>query len=136
VDQVTGEVDDMLADIGGFAGVTEAVAELKTAATTGGGFTISDDGANTLTSALNAVLTQVDLAINKGMSLGHQPSLGTTPAANVLKPFLATIWSDSEQGGGTALNQLKKDLNDAIDTIKKSSASYQRNEQHVQGTLA
>ncbi|HWC78877.1 MAG TPA: hypothetical protein VG756_02830, partial [Pseudonocardiaceae bacterium] len=130
------EVDDMLADIGGFAGVTEAVAELKTAATTGGGFTISDDGANTLTSALNAVLDQVNIALAKGVELGHQPALGTTPAANTLKPFLATIWSDGAQGGQKALAQLKQDLSDAIDTIKKSSASYQRNEQHVQGTLA
>jgi hypothetical protein len=34
------------------------------------------------------------------------------------------------------LTQLKKDLSDAIDTIKKSSASYQHNEQQVGTTLA
>jgi hypothetical protein len=125
----------MLADIGGFAGVTEAVAELKTAATTGGGFTISDDGARTLNSSLQEVLDQVNIALRRGIQLGNQPQLGTTPAANVLKPFLATIWSDGSQGGQTALTQLKKDVSDAMDTITKASASYQHNEQQVRGTL-
>jgi hypothetical protein len=126
----------MLIDGGGFAGVTEAVQQLKTAATTGGGFTISDDGAHTLNSALQQVLDQVGLALGKGQLLGHRPALGTTPAANAYKPFLATIWSDGAQGGEAALKQLQKDLQDAMDTITKASASYQHNEQQIKTTLA
>ena len=122
-------------DGGGFAGITEAVAELKTASSTNGGFTITDDGAQTLINALTDVHTQVLAAIAKGGMLGTEPKLGTTPAANAYKSFLASVWSDGTQGGQTALTQLQQDLQDAIDTLHKNSASYKANEQQIHTTL-
>lgn len=121
---------------GGFAGITEAVLDLKKAATTGGGFTISDDGAQTLINSLQEVHDKVTMALAKGYALGQQPQLGGTPAANTYKPFLATIWSDGTQGGQKALTKLKQDLEDAMDTLRKNSASYQHAEQLNRTQLA
>ncbi|HEX3790496.1 MAG TPA: hypothetical protein VHW44_21705 [Pseudonocardiaceae bacterium] len=123
-----------MVELTGFQGITQAVSTLKEASVQG--FTVTDEGAKQLTSALQEVLTQVESALAKGYALGQEPALGTTPAASAYKPFLATIWTDAQQGGQPVLTQLKQDLEDAINTINKASVSYQANEAAIKASLA
>jgi hypothetical protein len=61
--------------------------------------------------------------------LGQEPPLGTTPAAQVYKPFLATIATDPTQGFLPAMQKLKSDLEDAKELIRKSMATYRETDQ-------
>jgi hypothetical protein len=112
----------------GFAGITEAVANLTSAAASGG-FTISDDGGQKLISAINALHDKVEHHLSSSQMLGQEPKLGTTPAANTFKPFLATIATDQVQGAVPVLKKLRDDLASAAQAIQASMKSYQESDQ-------
>jgi hypothetical protein len=119
---------------GAFAGISTAVDAIHLAAFSGG-FGISHNGGQALLNAIDELHTAVTAAIRKSTELELQPPLGTTPAANVYKPFLATVASDPAQGAMPVFKKLQTDLNNAHDAIKKAMQNFQETEQHNTGTL-
>ncbi|KAA2264575.1 hypothetical protein F0L68_05550 [Solihabitans fulvus] len=112
---------------GGLAGISQAVTGLKAAAAEG--FAISDAGGQALIKAIDTLSNKLDSALQQASILGQEPPLGLTPAAQVYKPFLATIATDPEQGLVPALKQLQQDLKDTKDSIQQSMESYQATDQ-------
>jgi hypothetical protein len=108
-------------------GVSLAVSNLKAASAQG--FGISEAGGNALIDAINTMHDGVIETLQKSDILAQEPPLGTTPAAQVYKPFLATIATDPDQGFVTAMQKLKTDLEQAKELIKKSMATYQESDQ-------
>lgn len=120
----------MLADPGGgggFQGISAAVGGIVAASNAG--FTISENGGQSLLNAIDELKTGVEEALRKSSQLEAQPHLGTTPAAKVYKPFIATVASDPAQGAIPALRKLQADLNNAHAAIQKAMANYQSTDQ-------
>jgi hypothetical protein len=118
----------MLADPGGgsFVGISDAVSGIKAAVSAG--FTISEGGGQPLLDAISDLQTEIRNALKKSSQLQTQPELGTTPAAAVYKPFLATVASDPTQGAIPVLTKLQADLADAQTAIQKSMDNYKTTE--------
>jgi hypothetical protein len=126
----------MLADPGGggaaFAGIGTAIDTISTAANSGG-FGISHDGGQALINAIDDLHTAVTAALRKSDQLRSEPALGTTPAANVYKPFLATVASDPVQGAIPVLKKLQTDLVNGHAAIQKAMQNFQDTEQQNTG---
>lgn len=126
----------MLADPGGggaaLAGMGATIDAITTAANSGG-FGISANGGQPLLNAISDLQHSVESALRDAALLEKQPALGTTPAANVYKPFLATIASDPVQGAIPALKKLQTDLVNAHAAIKKAMDNFQQTEQQNTG---
>ena len=99
----------MLMDPGGggasFAGISDAVNGIVAA--TEAGFTISENGGQPLLNAIQDLHEGYARRWVKSSVLGSHPPLGTTPNANVYKPFLATVASDPAQGAIPVLRKLQ-----------------------------
>lgn len=108
---------------GGFAGISDAVTGITAAVNAG--FTISDGGGQPLLNAIQELQDEIRSALVKSAQLENEPKLGTTPAATVYKPFLATVASDPTQGAIPVLKKLHADLADAHAAIQKSMDNYQ-----------
>ncbi|RKT57336.1 hypothetical protein [Saccharothrix australiensis] len=93
---------------GGVSGMSTAVERFQAA--TAAGFTISRDGGAALIAAIDDMLQGTEEALAGAHFLSRQPPLGTTPAAEVYKPFLASIAADSDQGFIPAVLKLQDDL--------------------------
>ena len=124
----------MLAAPGGagaaFAGISTAIDAIATAANSGG-FGISQEGGKVLTNAIDDLAGAVAKALNDSAMLSAEPHLGTTPAATVYKPFLATVASDPVQGAIPVLTKLHADLINAHAAIQKAMQNFQNNEQQI-----
>jgi hypothetical protein len=117
-----------------FAGMTSAIDAIAKAASSGG-FGISANGGNALLTAIDDLKHAVESALRDSAMLAQQPALGTTPAANVYKPFLATVASDPVQGAIPALKKLQTDLTSAHAAIKKAMDNFHATEQQNAETL-
>jgi hypothetical protein len=122
----------MLVDPGGgtggaYAGIGSAISDIVAAADNG--FGISENGGQPLLDAIQDLTTAVSKALVSSSELEKQPALGTTPAATVYKPFLATIASDPTQGAIPVLKKLQGDLGSAHAAIQKAIQNYQNTEQ-------
>ncbi|MCG8920521.1 hypothetical protein L6E12_32615 [Actinokineospora sp. PR83] len=110
-----------------FAGISAAVHQLGVAADRG--FTVSGPGADALISAVTEMQRDVDAILRKADRLGQEPALGQTPAAQVYKPFMASIATDPVQGFLPFLMRLQRDLADVEAALRKSMASYDDSDQ-------
>jgi hypothetical protein len=128
----------VLVDPGGgaatsFAGIHVAVDAIVAAASEG--FAISENGGQPLLNAIQDLQTEVRTALNDSSILTTHPPLGSTPNANIYKPFLATIASDPTQGAITVLKKLQTDLSNAHTAIQKAMNNYHATDQGNAGTL-
>lgn len=125
----------MLVDPGGgggaFQGISSAVSGIVAASDAG--FAISENGGQSLLNAIEDLQEAVRTALGKSSALEQQPALGSTPNANVYKPFLATVASDPTQGAIPVLRKLQADLNNAHAAVKKAMDNYQ-NTDHTNAT--
>lgn len=110
-------------DGGSFAGISAAVGGIVEAADAG--FSISENGGQPLLNAIQDLKKEVETALGKASVLESRLPLGSTPNANVFKPFLATVASDPTQGAIPVLRKLQTDLNNAHDAIQKAMNNYQ-----------
>jgi hypothetical protein len=121
----------MLVDPGGgsaaFQGIGNAVSGIVEAANAG--FAISENGGQPLLNAIEDLATEVASALGKSSVLGSHLPLGTTPNANVYKPFLASVATDPVQGAVPALRKLHDDLTSARAAIQKAMDNYQNADQ-------
>lgn len=130
----------MLVDAGGggsasasFAGISAAVGGIVAAVNAG--FAISENGGQPLLNAIQDLQTEVRHALDDASILSAHPPLGSTPNANIYKPFLATIASDPTQGAIPVLKKLQTDLNNAHDAIQKAMNNYHATDQGNAGNL-
>jgi hypothetical protein len=105
-----------------FQGITEAANGIVAAALQG--FAISENGGQPLLDAIQDLRDEVEHALYASQNLQSQPPLGTTPNAEIYKPFLATIASDPVQGAIPVFRQLQDDLDRAAAAIKQAMANY------------
>lgn len=123
----------MIAEPGGFfQGMTSAVHDLKAAASTGDGFTISEEAGKDLQAAIMRLKAVIREGTNDLSRLPHEAvPMGSSPAAKVCKTFIPTIATDPAQGAIPVFEQMLHDLDDAYETISRSMSSYQHNEQSI-----
>ncbi|EWC62745.1 hypothetical protein UO65_1939 [Actinokineospora spheciospongiae] len=116
-----------------FAGISAAVYQLGVAADRG--FTVSGPGAGALISAVTEMREVVVAALDNAVRFGQEPALGQTPAAQVYKPFMASIATDPVQGFIPFLERLQQDLVDAEAALRKSMAAYDGSDQTGTGVI-
>lgn len=104
-----------------FDGMSSAIADLVDAGNQG--FSISETGGQALINALEEAISDLEVILNDTQSISREPPLGSTPAALVYKPFLATIANDPVQGFIPAAHKLVSEMGNAIQAIKKSMAT-------------
>lgn len=121
----------MLVDPGGggeaFQGIGDAVAGIQLAANEG--FAISENGGQPLLNAIQELATEVATALGKSSVLGSHLPLGTTPNADVYKPFLASVATDPVQGAVPALRKLHDQLTSAHTAIQQAMDNYNNSDQ-------
>ena len=71
-------------------------------------------------------------ALQKSEIISQEPPLGTTPAAQVYKPYLATIATDPVQGFITAAQELKTKLEQMRSDVEKAMAVYKTADQDAE----
>src|ERR1700753_1119354 len=106
-----------------FQGISDAVYSLSMGAKEC--FAIRQTGGQPLLNAIHDLATEVATALGKASVLGSHLPLGTTPNANVYKPFLASVATDPVQGAAPALKKLHDDLTTAHAAIQKAMDNYQ-----------
>ncbi|ROP40374.1 hypothetical protein EDD40_5782 [Saccharothrix texasensis] len=116
--------------LAGISGMGTAVAEFRAA--TAAGFTISARGGDVLVRAIDRMVQQSDRLAFEADRLSLEPPLGTTPAARVYKPFLATISSDPDQGFKTALTRFRADLIEMKTQVTKAMEHYRTTDQDAE----
>lgn len=117
-----------------FAGISAAVHQLGVAADRG--FTVSGPGAGALITAVTEMQRDVVAMLNDAKSLGQEPALGQTPAAQVYKPFMASIATDPVQGFIPFLVRLRQDLADVEAALRKSMTAYDDSDQTGAGGIS
>ena len=111
-----------------FGGMSKAVTDLKNAAANGG-FSISEQGGRDLMNAIRGLQQVIDHALMKSSELSAELPIGSTPAANVYKPFFQTIADNHPQALMPALRKLYNDLQTAYDTIHQATGAYAATDQ-------
>ncbi|TQM82994.1 hypothetical protein FHX81_5407 [Saccharothrix saharensis] len=117
----------MDAIVAGISGMGTAVADFGAAV--GAGFVVSAKGGAALIEAIDRIQAQSERAIQTADRLAQEPPLGTTPAARVYKPFLATIASDPDQGFVPALRRFTTDLALLRDQVVQAMDLYRTTDQ-------
>ncbi|GAA3459483.1 hypothetical protein ACFFSW_21500 [Saccharothrix longispora] len=117
----------------GIVGMGDAVSGFSAA--TAAGFRIGGDGGKVLIDAVDDMLSEVVKAIGAADRLSQQPPLGSTPAALVYRPFLATVATDEVQGFIPVLVKFKQDLEQLRSDVEKSMGVYQTTDQDAGSTF-
>ncbi|MFC6090323.1 hypothetical protein [Saccharothrix lopnurensis] len=107
----------------GLMGVTGAISQFSTAVT--GGFTIDEGAGGALIRSIQEISYDLKEELQKTDRLKQEPPLGTTPAAQVYKPFLASIAGDPVQGGAVVLAKLLEELERLRGLVERAVADYQ-----------
>ncbi|MEV0680743.1 hypothetical protein AB0I60_29930 [Actinosynnema sp. NPDC050436] len=110
----------------GLAGMSHAVQGFRAA--TAAGFAISAQGGRALLDAIEAMQAELSVALSDASLLAQEPPLGTTPAARVYRPFLASIAGDPAQGFYPALQRLSQDLTQLAADVRQSMDLYETTE--------
>lgn len=110
-----------------FGGIHDAAQHLKVAANEG--FTVSGPGVQVMIDAVVDMQDTVRDALENVDYLGQIPPLGQTPAAEVYKPFMATVATDPVQGFVPFIKGLQQDLADIEASLRKSMTAYQDSDQ-------
>ncbi|WP_196777808.1 hypothetical protein [Lentzea aerocolonigenes] len=116
------QVWDSIEEFGG------AVDDLQSAVAAG--WAVDEDRGQTLLKAANDLYDRLDGHLQRADFLTQELPLGTTPAAQVYKPYLATIATDPHQGLIVALKELQRKTADIRTSIEKSMAAYDAAEQN------
>lgn len=107
----------------GMKGISDAAASFSASVAAGVG--VNENGGQALIKAIDKMHKGVTNALQKSDVISQQPPLGTTPAAQVYKPYLATIATDPVQGFIAAAEELQKKLLQMRADVEKAMAAYQ-----------
>lgn len=125
---------------GAFDGISEAVSGIVAASESG--FMVSENGGQPLLDAIDDLSREVRDALKRSTVLGSHLPLGSTPNAEIFKPFIATVATDPTQGAIPVFKKLQEDLDAARAAIQKAMDNYNATEQEnasnikISGTLA
>jgi hypothetical protein len=114
-------------------GAVQHAADLNAAI--GSGFSLDYEGAQQLLTFVTSMETAVAKVLRRADVLSQEPQLGSTPAANVYKPYLPSIATDPGQGFLPVMAKLQQQLNQAATNIQGSLTEYEQNEQNVTGSM-
>lgn len=114
--------------VGGFG---DALDSLK-AVGAQGGWAINESGGQALISAATDLYDELGEILVDAGNLALELPLGTTPAAQIYKPFLATVASDPHQGAITALTKLREEALEFKGEIEKAMAAYEATDERSQ----
>ncbi|HEX3786212.1 MAG TPA: hypothetical protein VHX38_41740 [Pseudonocardiaceae bacterium] len=112
----------------------ENIGAIDTAATNlnsaiSGGYSMDYEGALQLQKFVKGMQTAVEEILFKSNELSQTPELGSTPAANVYKPYLPTVATDPEQGFVPVISKVKDQLDQAANNIQGSITAYEQSDQ-------
>lgn len=108
----------------GVGGMLDAATNLNSAI--GKGFSVDYEGATQLANFVKGLQTSARNVLQRTNTLAQTPQLGTTPAANVYKPYLPTVATDQAQGLVPNTAKLAQQLEQAASNIQKSIAAYEQ----------
>ncbi|GGS33850.1 hypothetical protein [Actinokineospora fastidiosa] len=100
------------------------------------GFTFSGPGAQALRAAVTEMQDKVNYMLTEAVYLSEEPLLGQTPAAQVYKPFMASVATDSTQGFIPFLKSLQEDLASIEASLKASTGAYTEGDQNAAQDIA
>jgi len=106
----------------GISGMSAAVEGFRAA--TAAGFAISAHGGQVLLDAIDEMAKAVEEVLTHKEVLSQEPLLGTTPAAEVYKPFLATIATDPVQGFIPVVLKFQEDLRELRSGVEQAMGLY------------
>lgn len=107
--------------VGGFG---DALDSLK-AVGAQGGWAINESGGQALISAAQDLYDELGEILASSRDLGQELPLGTTPAAQVYKPFMATVATDPSQGAFAVLTKLREEALEFKGEVEKAMAAYE-----------
>jgi hypothetical protein len=90
-----------------------------------GGWAVSEQGGQALIQAIDNIVKGLDSAEGDLHSINQQPKLGTSPGANVTKPFVHQVASSGQDSFISALDTLKSSLSTARSAINTAMRNYQ-----------
>lgn len=114
----------------GMKGISDSVAAFSASVADGVG--VNEHGGQALIKAIDKMHEGVARALRQSEILSQEPPLGTTPAAQVYKPYLATIATDPAQGFITAAKELKTKLEQMRSDVEKAMAAYKTADQDAE----
>ncbi|PPK66677.1 hypothetical protein V5P93_004714 [Actinokineospora auranticolor] len=88
-----------------------------------GGFAVNERGGQALLGAIRNLITWIDDNNANWARLAREPKLGSTNAAQVMKPFMVAVAND-DRGFITQMRALRKSLVDAEAAIEAAIANY------------
>lgn len=97
-------------------------------AASAGGFRVSQAGGQALLDAINQIEDGLNSAKHNLSTIGQTPQLGTSPGANVTKPFVKKVAGGDEQSFVKALDDLMIELDKAKQGITMAMRNYQETE--------
>ncbi|HUQ58416.1 hypothetical protein [Lentzea sp.] len=103
---------------------SSALDDLK-ASGAGVGWAINDSGGQALINAAKDLYDELGEILSQADQLTEELPLGVTPAAQVYKPFIATVASDPAQGAITVLKKLRKEALEFQSEVEKAMAAYE-----------
>lgn len=113
----------------GMKGISDSVAAFSASVADGVG--VNEHGGQALIKAIDKMYDGITRALGRSDIISQQPPLGTTPAAQVYKPYLATIATDPAQGFITAAKELQKKLEQMRSDVEKAMAAYQATDENA-----
>jgi len=105
-----------------WASIGESMAQFASMAADGG-FEVNEAGGDALLGAIRHMKDWVNSQENNLYQLSQEMPLGTSHAAQVIKPYVQQVATDG-QGFLTVLNQFRESLTNAEQGIKTAMANY------------
>jgi len=121
-------VTDLWASVSGFG---DALSSLK-AVGAAGGWAINESGGQALISAATDLYDELGEHLDDARRLGQELPLGTTPAAQVYKPYQATVATDPHQGLIPVLTKLREEALEFRTEVEKAMAAYKSTDESSQ----
>lgn len=123
---------DIWSSVTGFG---DALDSLK-AVGASGGWAINESGGQALISAAQDLFDELGEILASSRDLGQELPLGTTPAAQVYKPFMATVATDPHQGAFAVLTKLREEALEFKTEVEKAMAAYEAADEGSQQGIA
>ncbi|WP_424189912.1 hypothetical protein ACOBQX_14170 [Actinokineospora sp. G85] len=121
---------DQPQDIGA---LNDSMAQFVNAAATGQ-FAVNDHGGQALIAAIDQLQDWLTDNLARLQFLEQEPPLGSSHAAEVMKPFMANVAND-HQGFLTQLRALSKNLAEAREAIEIAMRNYQHTDDGIAATF-
>jgi hypothetical protein len=123
----------MTAAGGGFMSIGTAIGQFADAAAAGG-FAVNETGGQALLKAIRDMMLWVDDNLDSLGALDRQLPLGSSNAANEMKPYMQNVVSD-QQGFLTQLREFRASLTSAEQGIISAMGNYNNIDQGVEGNV-